>query len=121
MLDINFIRENIEVVKKAVRDKGVEVNIDELLEVDKKRRGLQIKVDELRQQRNITAKERDIEKGRKIKEDLEVLEEDLKKIQEKFQNLMVYVPNIPSEDSPVGPNADSNEEVSKWGDSTVWF
>ena len=40
MLDINFIRENTEIVKKAVADKGINLNVDELLNVDKKRREL---------------------------------------------------------------------------------
>ncbi len=116
MLDINYIRENTEVVKKAVKDKGVDINIDELLEIDKKRRELISKVDELRQQRNEAAKSRDIEKGKQVKEQLDSLEEQLSSEEEKFQKLMLYVPNIPAEDSPIGPNSDSNVEIKKWGE-----
>jgi seryl-tRNA synthetase len=116
MLDINFIRENIEVVKKAVSEKGVDIDIDNLLGIDKERRDLISKVDELRQQRNIAAKDRDIEKGKKVKAELDGLEGQLKTVEQKFSELMLYVPNIPAEDAPVGPDADSNQEISKWGE-----
>ena len=116
MLDINYIRENLEKIKKAVKDKGLDVNIDELLEVDKKRRNLIAKVDNLRQQRNAAAKEKDIEKGKKIKEELGVLEDELTAEEDRFRHLMLYVPNIPSDDSPVGPDSNSNKEVSRWGE-----
>jgi len=52
MLDIKFIRENVEVVKKAARDKAREVDIDRLLELDKKRRRLIGEIDEKREERN---------------------------------------------------------------------
>ena len=116
MLDINFIRENIDIVKKAVSDKGVDIDIDELLEVDKKRRDLIAKVDDLRQQRNTAAKDRNIEKGKQVKEQLDGLEDELKIEEDTFQSLMLYVPNIPSDDAPVGSNSDSNVEISKWGE-----
>jgi seryl-tRNA synthetase len=116
MLDINFIRENTEIVKKAVKEKAVNVDINKLLEIDQGRRDLISKVDELRQQRNIAAKERDIEKGKKVKEQLDGLEEELRGVEEKFSELMLFVPNIPAADAPVGPDADSNQEISKWGE-----
>lgn len=116
MMDINYIRENIETVKKAVKDKGLIVDIDGLLEVDKKRRELIVKVDDLRAKRNIVSKEKNIEEGKKIKEQLNVLEDELKTEEEQFKKLMLFVPNIPSSDSPIGPNSDSNLEIKKWGE-----
>lgn len=116
MLDLNFIRENIDVVKKAVKDKGINLDIDALLETDKKRRALITEIDELRQQRNIAAKNKDIEKGKKIKEELSSLESKLKEEEEKYNELVLWVPNIPSGDSPIGPNSDSNVEILKWGE-----
>ncbi len=116
MLDINFIRENIDVVKKAISDKGMSFDVDKLLAVDTSRRDLIQRVEDLRRQRNEVAKNRDIEKGREIKEELSKFEEQLKAIEVEYTNLMLYVPNIPSPDSPIGPNADSNKEISKWGE-----
>ncbi|MFH0937382.1 MAG: serine--tRNA ligase [Candidatus Daviesbacteria bacterium] len=115
MIDINFIRENSEKIKKAVTDKGINLNIDELLEVDKKRRDLLQKVEDLRRQRNEVSQKRDIEEGKKIKDELNGLENELKELENQFNILMFLVPNIPSSDSPVGPDNDSNKEISKWG------
>jgi seryl-tRNA synthetase len=116
MLDISFIRENIDLVKKAVTEKAVEVDIDLLLEIDKKRRELINQVEELRQQRNQAAKDRNIEKGKEIKGKLDTLEDSLRAEEDRFKHMMLYVPNIPAKDAPVGSNADSNVEVSKWGE-----
>lgn len=116
MLDINYIRENTEIVKKAVKEKGINLNIDTLLEIDKKRRALIARVDDLRQKRNAAAREKDIEKGKKVKEELSGLEGQLKVVEEKYYELLLWVPNIPSEDSPIGPDASSNIEISKWGE-----
>ncbi len=116
MLDINYIRENKDLVKKAAGDKGVDVDIDRLLQIDQTRRDLIQKVDELRQQRNQAAREKDIEKGKKVKVELDGLGEKLRDVEERFEHLMLFVPNIPSSDSPIGPDAESNKEVSKWGE-----
>lgn len=115
MLDINFIRENTDVVKKAVLDKGTALDVGELLSVDKKRRELLSKVEDLRSQRNIAAKERNIEAGKKVKGELDGLEDELRKTEEKFRQLMFLTPNIPAPDAPVGPDANSNEVIYKWG------
>lgn len=116
MLDINFIRENVDIVKKAVKDKGLNVDIDKLLEIDKKRRQLITEVDESHQQANSAAKEKNIEKGREVKEKSKGLENELRQTEEEYQKLMLQVPNIPSGDSPIGLNADANKELSKWGE-----
>lgn len=116
MLDINYIRENKDIVKKAVLDKGLDVDIEHLLEIDAKRREVLVKVEDLRRQRNEAAKDRNIELGKKIKQDLDTLEPELKALDEKLFEIMLYVPNIPSSDAPVGPNSDSNEVIFKWGE-----
>lgn len=115
MLDINFIKENTEIVKKAVADKGIKLDIDELLQLDNQCRELLSQVEQLRHQRNLAATEKNIEQGRQIKQQLDNLEDQLKPVSSKYQQLMLLVPNIPSADSPVGPNSDSNKEISQWG------
>ncbi len=116
MVDINFIRENTEIVKKAVQVKGINLDIDQLIEVDSKRRDLLTKVEALRQQRNQAAQNRDIEKGKQVKIELDGLEDQLRQIEQKFADQMLSVPNIPSSDSPIGPNSESNEIVDSWGE-----
>jgi seryl-tRNA synthetase len=116
MLDIDFIRKNPEVVKRAVLNKGIDLDIDELLNVDASRREILTKVEELRQQRNEAAKNRDVERGREIKRELDTWEIELQEAEERFDHLMLYTPNIPSDDSPVGKDSSSNEVVSQWGE-----
>jgi seryl-tRNA synthetase len=116
MLDINFIRENKELVKKATEQKNIDFDIENLLEIDFKRRELILKVDELRQQKNTAAKNRDVEKGKEVKGQLDGLEESLRVIEKEFNNLMLYVPNIPATDAPIGDSSDDNIEILKWGE-----
>lgn len=116
MLDINFIRENIDLVQKAVINKGIDLSVKQLLELDRSRRELITKVDELRNKRNEAAKSRNIEQGRFLKQELDGWETKLKDIQARFDKMMLFVPNIPASDAPVGKDASFNQEISKWGE-----
>lgn len=115
MLDINFIKENKEVVARAIEQKGIDLNLDKLLELDIKRRELILKVDGLRRERNEAAQKRDIETGKALKLELDTWEIELKEAQERFEHMMLYVPNIPSEDSPIGKDSSFNKEIFEWG------
>ncbi|KKQ95251.1 MAG: Serine-tRNA ligase [candidate division CPR2 bacterium GW2011_GWC1_39_9] len=117
MLDIKFIRENRDLVKKAVNLKEMDVDIDALLELDMKRVELIKEVDNLRSEKKSDKRpsKEEIEKIKKIKEELTKKEGELRKIQDQFEDLMLRVPNIPSPDSPVGDES-ANKEVSKWGE-----
>ena len=126
MLDIKFIRENPEKVKEAVQKKRASIDIEHLLEVDKKRRELLQALEDARAQKNkasneISAtrdnrqKETIILKMRELDGNSDRISSDFKKIDREFQSLMLLVPNIPSDDSPVGPDDKSNKEVERWG------
>src|SRR3989344_2566720 len=114
MLDIKFIRENQEVVKKAIKDKGLTLDLEKLLKLDEERRKLITETDELNKQRKEFAKERDKEKGKALKEQLGKLEEKLREVEMEYFELMLLVPNIPSPETPVG-DARENKEIHKWG------
>ena len=115
MLDIKFIRENQDVVKKAAKDKGIDLDLGKLLAVDERRRKLTVEIDELRRQRKAIAQSRDIEKGKAVKQKLSALEKDLAETEQTFNELMLLVPNIPSPETPVGAAA-ANKEIYKWGE-----
>lgn len=124
MLDIAFIRNNPDLVKAAAGNKGIQVDIDELLELDHRRRDLQTKIDALGQKRNELAKQvtgaptpEQIEEGKKIKSDLAELEEQKKQTGERWQSLMDVVPNIPSSDTPIGKGEKSNQILRTVGDT----
>src|SRR3989344_788281 len=102
MLDINYIRENLDKVKHSVESRKVSVDLDELIKIDDERRKLTTEVGELRAKRNNAARAKDIESGKKIKEDLEGLEKNLSEIEFKWRELMLQVPNILLEEVPIG-------------------
>ena len=124
MLDVKFVRENLELVEKSTKEKGYKINVKEALELDDKRRGILTKVEELRRERNETAAKMKggkpskglIEKGKKIKEDLAVFEKELTEIEEKLNNVLKTIPNIIFDDVPLGDEEDS-VEVKKWGEN----
>lgn len=120
MLDINFIRQNPEKVKQGCQKKQVDVDIDKLLELDKQRRGILQELEELRHQRNIISKKKELNekektKTRELKEKIKIQGEEFKKIKEEFNNLMLLVPNPPFDDVPVGKDETGNLVVRKVG------
>jgi seryl-tRNA synthetase len=126
MLDIKYIRENKEKVKKASQEKGVNVNIDELIETDQKRRELQQKLDELKAARKKLAQsgekgkpsEEQIQKGKELKAEIAESEEKFKQTEKKLVDLMAQVPMIPSKDTPIGEDDSGNVEIYREGDPT---
>jgi seryl-tRNA synthetase len=126
MLDIKFIRENQEVIKKAAENKGVDLNVEELLEMDEKRKELLQKIEELNSMKNDIndlmkeakteeEKKEIIEKAKDIKEKAAKAEAEYKSVRNIFDLLMVRVPNIISPDTPLGKTSEDNIEVHKWG------
>ncbi len=115
MLDINFIRENQEKVKKGNKDKGYDPKlVDRVLSVDKKRRDLISQTENLRAKRNKLGKD-DITKGKKIKEELKKLEPELNKIEAELKELLYQIPNLPADDVSYGKDESANVEIRKWG------
>lgn len=123
MLDIQFIRDNPELVATKSRQKGYEVNIHELLDLDAQRRTRVTQIEELRARRNAQAaelknqrpSEEQITAGRQLKEELAQLETDLKVIEEKYDALLKAVPNMPLDDVPIGTSEDENQVVKQVG------
>lgn len=124
MLDIRFIRENPDRVQQAARDKGYNVSIAELLELDEERRELQQQVDALRERRNANAAQMKggrpeqslIDEGKQIKLELAEREGYLGNADAGFMKLLKKVPNMPWDDVPVGTSEDENVEIKVVGD-----
>ena len=116
MLDIQFIRDNAELVAEKSRQKGYDVDVQQLLGFDTKRRELQVQVDELRRQRNEVAdsmkggrpSDEQIAKGKEIKDQLANLEHRFAAIDKEFIDLLKKVPNMPLDDVPIGATEDEN-------------
>lgn len=114
MLDIKFIRENENQVKKAIKDKGLDLDLGELLKLDEERRKLTHELDELRKERKEISKTRVVEKGKAVKEKIKVAEEKLAGTEQQYRELMLLVPNIPSDDTPRGGEKDFRV-IEEWG------
>lgn len=118
MLDIKFIRDNLELCKTAAKNKNREVDWEMLLSFDDKRRELIRKIEDIRADRNAMTggkTEENIKKGRELKELLKTLEEELRDIEAKFTGLMLTVPNVAHESVPVGKDSKDNIEIKTWG------
>jgi seryl-tRNA synthetase len=124
MLDIKFIRENPQLVAEKSRQKGYNVDVDQLLGFDKQRQELLQQVEDLRRQRNDLAEknkqgspsEEEIKQGRELKERLSDLEHQFTSIETEFDALIRKVPNMPLEEVPVGSSEEENKVVREWGD-----
>lgn len=128
MLDIRFIREHAQAVQQNARQKGYEINIDELLRLDSSRRELQQGVESLREKRNDIASQMKggklsddvITAGRQVKDELAGKESELKAAELAYLDLLKKVPNMALEDVPVGASEDENVVAKKVGEPTVF-
>lgn len=127
MLDIKFIRENKDIVQAGAKKKRVEIDIDALIALDDTRLKELKEVEELRSEvnrvSNDIARNQDsalkiqlIEEMRAVKEEIKTKEEKLKAIVAEWQKIMLKVPNIPSVDTPEGPDESGNQVLRSWGE-----
>jgi len=128
MLDIKFIRENTERVKKAVADKGDKADIDRVLALDNSRRQLLQEVERLREVRNRSSKEIGerkkrgegagdlMERMKEIADRIRDLEKELGRAEVEMNEHLLMVPNCPHASVPVGRGEGDNVEVRSWGE-----
>lgn len=124
MLDIKFIRENQDKVTKAIADKGIDLDLNDLLDIDTKRRDLLTELESLQATKNQVSKEFPAlspeEKKIKLLEMKEIdertkaLKEQIKPVLEQYADLMYRAPNIPSPETPIGTDSSKNVPWSYW-------
>lgn len=130
MLDLKYIRENIDKVKKMLRDRNAGdplEALDELLQCDEQRRALLPEVDELRHRRNEASKEIGVlkkegkdatelmEEMRGIREKIQEIEESTKSQEARIREIVLTIPNMPHSTVPVGEDPSRNVVVRTWG------
>ncbi len=130
MLDIHFIRENIELIKAGAAKKHIEVDIDKLIAVDDERKQIRQELDAKKAEQNrrsneiqiLKDKEREkvIEQMQHLKAGMAESEEKLKEVMVEWQKLMLTVPNIPDMSVPDGAGDTENLEVKKWGEPATF-
>jgi len=127
MLDLKFVRANPDIVKKSLIKRHSDINLDDFLQQEEKRRQLLFEVENLKAERNKVSEEvaklkrngqnaeeliirmRDV--GQKIKE----MDDLLSDIDSRMQEVLYLIPNIPNESVPEGKDENDNIEVRKWG------
>ena len=130
MLDIKFIRENLDIVKQAATKKKITIDLDRLIVVDDSRRAIMQSMEEKKAEQNKlgeqvpTAGEFErlglIEQLSVIKADIQKDEEQIKEVMREWQALMLQVPQVPDMTVPDGTSDADNQEVSVWGDKPTF-
>jgi len=126
MLDIALIREKPDLVKAALIDLNVEAPIDEILTLDEQRREILTEVEALRAERNTVSREigrmqdqaerqAQIERMRAVRDRIDALETQLNGIEDRLQDALLWVPNLPGPGVPVGPDESHNVLVRQEG------
>src|SRR4051794_28988647 len=141
MLDIKFIRENPDAVKKGAALKGMHVDIDRLLALDGERRTVQQKLQDLQTEQNKASKElgplmgqlkKEADPAKKaeleqkieaakarpaaIKHEMTTLDQQIKALDPEIEKLQLTIPLPPDDDVPVGKSSDDNVEILRWGE-----
>ncbi len=130
MLDIKLIRENPDLVKKAMktRNKDMDALVDEILEIDARRRELSAKRDQLKARQNAAGKMiPQLKKEGKdtselmaemnaVKDAIKADDDELTALENKQKSIMYEFPNIPSETTPIGKDDSENVEIRRWGE-----
>ncbi len=131
MLDIKFVRENPEKIKEALQKRGYEIDFDQFLSLEEERLKLLREIENKRAIRNSVSQEiAKLKKSthdtailqalilemRQLGEELNDIENKLREVEEKVQNFLLYIPNIPHHTVPVGKDETENVEIRRWGE-----
>jgi seryl-tRNA synthetase len=116
MIDIKLLRENPEKVKKACENKQAKVDIDQVLELDKKRRELIQEIEKLRAEQKKMGKDQ-IEQAKELKNKIKELEPELEKAELNFNILFNQIPNLPLDNVIIGKDESENKVLREWSPS----
>ncbi len=128
MLDAKFMRDNLDLVKKKIEERGSHIDFEKFLALDEERRRIIQEVEELEHKRNSGSKKVGELKKQGRNEEAERFQIELKETSEKikhlvekrndveneFREFLLYIPNIPNSSVPYGKNSSENLEVKRW-------
>ncbi|NVM57755.1 MAG: serine--tRNA ligase [Desulfobacterales bacterium] len=132
MLEIKFVRQNLELVQESLRKRGQAYDLERFLDCDSKRRSILLEVEELKHQRNVVSER--IAQMRKAKEDaskliaemrsvsqkIKALDEELSRHEQAFRSILMGIPNLPHPSVPVGQDSEENVVVRKVGEPPLF-
>ena len=123
MLDLKFIRENIDLVRKAVASRQDTAPLDEIIALDAERRQKILGLEELRHTRKEAARERkqaSPDEGRDLRARIKGIEEKVRSLDNQLRDLLLQVPNIPHPSVPAGKDEGDNIVVRSWGEPKIY-
>lgn len=128
MLDLKFVRTNLDLITDMLKNRGYDLDLSEFQYLDKKRRSILVRLEDLRYQRNkvsdqIAAMKKDredasslISEMKTVSKEIKGMEVDLPEIADELNKLLLLIPNIPHESVVIGKDADDNPVVRMWGE-----
>lgn len=128
MLDVKFLRDNIDLVRRKMLERGQEMDLGEFVRLDQKRRDILLEVEGLRGERNRVYKEIGKKKAQKqdaseeitrmaeVSNRIKELDDQLKDTEEGLKKIVMVIPNIPHESVVYGTGSEDNPVVRMWGD-----
>src|SRR5271169_1677361 len=131
MLHIKFIREHPDLVRDGIRKKGAVDSVDEIMNLDTRRRDVLQKGEALKNRRNVVSEEigklkrsggdasSAMTEMESVKSQIKSFDDELRVIDESLRQLMLTVPNIPHPSVPEGKTPADNQEIAKWGEIPV--
>ncbi len=124
MLDINFIRQNPDIIEKNNKIRKCKIDVREILKLDEEKRKLITEIDKKRAELNKQSKSRpspeEIKKLKKLGEDIKKEEQQLQEKEEQLKKLLNTLPNLTHESVPVGDDESGNKVIRKWGETTTF-
>ena len=127
MLDMKFVRDNLDEVRTMLKNRNNPLNLDNFAELEQKRRNLLNEVEQLKTQRNSTSKKIGAMKKagedttaisaemRTVGDKISALDNELKTVEENLRDILLHIPNMPKDDVPIGKDDTENPEVRRHG------
>ena len=128
MLDIKFVRDNLDVVKTMLKNRNNPLNLDGFTELEKKRRDILSVTEQLKNKRNSVSKQIGAMKKagedtsavsaemREVGNQISELDGKLRDIEAELKDILLHIPNMPKDDVPIGKDDSENPEVRRWGE-----
>ena len=128
MLDIKFVRDNLDIVKTMLKNRNNPLNLDGFTDLEKKRREILNETEQLKTKRNTVSKQIGAMKKagqdtseistemREVGNKISELDSKLRDIEAELRDILLHIPNIPKDDVPIGKDDSENPEIRRWGE-----
>jgi len=132
MLDVKFVRENIELVRQMLKNRQSDLDIEPLLQLDEIRRRILVDVEEKKHRRNVASEEISklkkekknasslVEEMKGLGQEIKVLDQQLTEVDQKVRDFLLIIPNVPDSSVPVGRDEKDNREIRTWGEKPAF-